>query len=196
VGLLPAEAVGVPEHRRAIAWLKGKTGQESSWSYKLRQRLSGNKDELPEGWPWFPGASAWVIPTSFSILAFERENRMSPDSELSERIASGKRFLQQHMCADGGWNYGGNRALGQDFASYPETTGVALLALRGAKLDRSLSMAQKQLGECRSAEGIAWLRMGLAAHGVNIATEAEPPRRTIADTALWELAAASRNPLI
>ena len=121
---------------------------------------------------------------------------MKPDSELSDRIASGKRFLQQHVCADGGWNYGGNRALGQDFDSYPETTGIALLALRGAKIDRSIEKAKAQIANCRSAEGLAWLRMGLAAHGVNVNTEIEPPRRTIADNALWELASASRNPLL
>jgi hypothetical protein len=196
VGLLPAEAVGVPQHRRAIDWLRGQTGRESGWRYRFDQWLHGNKQEFPEGWPWFPGAAAWVIPTSLAVLAFEREVEIHPDSELQARIAKGKQFLISHMCADGGWNHGSNQALGRDGDSYPETTGIALLATRGMNVDRSLAMAKKHLADCRSAEGIAWLRMGLAAHGDNTRGAADPPRRTITDSALWELAAVPRNPLL
>lgn len=190
VALLPAEVTGVPQRRRALDWLKGQTGQESGWRYKLNQRLNGNKEEFPEGWPWFPGAAPRVIPASFGILAFERES-MSPD-----RVAEGRRFLLSHMCADGGWNHGSNRALGRDGDSYPETTGIALLALRGVKVDRSIAQARKLLNECRSAEGIAWLRMGLAAHGIIAQAPVEPRLRTIVDNALSKLADAPRNPLL
>ena len=70
---LPEQAIGPERLKRAITWLKGQTGRESSWSYRLRQRIAGNKEKYPDGWPWFPGAAAWVIPTAFGILAFERE---------------------------------------------------------------------------------------------------------------------------
>jgi len=196
VGLLPAQAIGLPGHLRAIEWLKRETGRESSWSYKLGQRLSGNKDEYPDGWPWFPGSSAWVVPTSFAILAFQRALRTRRDSRLEARVAAGKRFLLSRMCADGGWNYGANRALGRDGDSYPETTGIALLALKGIEMDKPIAAAKRHLAGCNSAEGIAWLRMGLAAHGENVPFSAEPIRRTTIDAALWALATAGVNPLL
>jgi hypothetical protein len=196
VGLLPPEVAGVPQHRRALEWLRGQTGKESSWSFKLRQRLNGSREEYPDGWPWFPGASAWVVPTSLAVLAFERELKVRPDEGLTARVDAGKAFLMSRMCADGGWNYGANRALGRDGDSYPETTGIALLALRGRKLDRSIAAAKKQLAACRSAEGRAWLRMGLAAHGEKPNAGREPVCRTNMDMALWALASAAVNPLL
>jgi hypothetical protein len=207
VGLLPEQAIGVQRHQRAIQWLKGHTGRESGWYYKIQQRLNGNplygntnKEVFAEGWPWFPGAAAWVIPTTFAILAFERELAIRHDSgvdpELAERVALGKKYLLSHMCADGGWNYGANRALGRDGDSYPETTGIALLGLRGVKIDRSIAAAKKHLASCLTAEGISWLRMGLAAHGESISVFVEPACRTTMDAALWALASAPVNPLL
>ena len=196
VGLLPPVVVGAPRHSRALAWLKDQTGRETSWSFKLRQRLNGSREEFPVGWPWFPGASAWVVPTSLAVLAFERELRIRPDSELSARVAAGKRFLLSHMCADGGWNYGAGRALGVDGDSYPETTGVALLALRGENVGRPIAAAKKHLAACRSAEGLAWLKMGLAAHGQSPQIALEPVCRTNTDRALWAMAQAPVNPLL
>jgi hypothetical protein len=193
---MPARVIAESQRRRALAWLKSQTGRESSWTFKLRQRLGGSREEYPDGWPWFPGAAAWVVPTSFAVLAFERELRGHPDGELSARVADGKRFLISRMCADGGWNYGANRALGRDGDSYPETTGIALLALRGVKVERSLAAARKHLAACRSAEGLAWLRMGLAAHGEAAPCTRTPACRTNTDAALWAIANAPRNPLI
>ena len=204
VALLPEEATGGDLAGRAIGWLKGQTGRESSWSYRLRQRFAGNRDEFPEGWPWYPGAAAWVIPTSLGILAFERALRRKDDSGVRELIDAGREFLLTHMCADGGWNHGSNKALGRDGDSYPETTGIALLALHGltksgasaAQLGRARAAAQKHLGACRTAEGIAWLSMALAVHGEKVQREFEPVRRTTMDEALMAMAAAERNPLL
>lgn len=201
VALLPEEAVREQQRRQAIDWLKSRTGRESGWRYKLQQRLGGIKDEYPEGWPWFPGAAAWVIPTSLGILAFERALRRG-DVEtdvLRERVEGAKKFLLTHMCADGGWNHGGNKALGRDGDSYPETTGIALLALNGvasAQMERAKAAARKHLAACRTAEGIAWLRMGLAAHGESVAPVFDPVCRTNMDEALMALAAAVKNPLL
>jgi hypothetical protein len=200
--LLPEDAIAEQQRRQAIGWLRGKTGRESGWVYRLRQRLDGNKEELPDGWPWFPGAAAWVIPTSLGILAFERAVRhgVTERAALEDRIAHGKEFLFVRQCADGGWNHGANRALGRDGDSYPETTGIALLALNGtapsAQLAKAKATARRHLAECRTAEGTAWLRMGLAAHGEVVALGADPVCRTNMDEALLALAAAPRNPLL
>ena len=202
VALLPEAALSERQRRRAIDWLKSRTGQESSWRYKLHQRLNGDNEEYPEGWPWFPGAAAWVIPTSMGLLAFQRavESSLVQASDLKNRIDAGRRFLLTHMGADGGWNHGSNRALGRDGDSYPETTGIALLALRGVpaseQMEKAKTAARKHLATCKTAEGIAWLRMGLAAHGEQATASYEPVRRTIVDHALMSLASASRNPLI
>ncbi len=196
VTLLPSTVLDPARRRRALDWLRERTGRESGLRYRIQQRLAGNKDEYPEAWPWFPGAAAWTIPTSFGILAFERAN--SPG--LTDRIASAKQFLYARQCADGGWNHGSNRALGRDGASYPETTGIALLALHRDKssqsLQRAKTAAHRHLAACRSAEGIAWLRMGLAAHGEQATAPVMPARRTITDEALTALANAKTNPLI
>jgi hypothetical protein len=186
--LLPPERLGQDRYERAVRWLLGQTGQESSLMYRLRQRLSGNRDRLPDGWPWFPGAAAWVIPTSFGMLAFRRARRLTNDPALDRRIASGAEFLFARMCADGGWNHGSSHALGRDGDSYPETTGIALLALRGfpasPALARAVTAAKTHLRTCRTAEGIAWLRMGLAAHGEAVTASFEPAIRTNTDAAL------------
>jgi len=201
VALLPEDAVQQRQRRLAIDWLKSRTGRESGWRYQFQQRLGGNKEDYPEGWPWFPGAAAWVIPTSLGILAFERALRRgdAERDELQTRVEAAKRFLMAHMCADGGWNHGGNKALGRDGDSYPETTGIALLALNGmasARMERAKAAARKHLAGCRTAEGIAWLRMGLAAHGESAEPVFDPVCRTNMDEALMALAAAVRNPLL
>ena len=200
IALLPEEAIGAARLNQAVKWLEGQTGRESSWSYRFQQWRAGNKDEFPDGWPWFPGAAAWVIPTSLGILAFERELSRREDRKLRARVESGREFLFARMCADGGWNHGSNHAMGRDGDSYPETTGIALTALhnapKSAQIERGKAAARRHLATCRTAEGIAWLRMGLQAHGETVHVQSQPKPRTTEDAALLALASAARNPLL
>jgi hypothetical protein len=87
--------------------------------------------------------------------------------------------------------------LGYDAESYPETTGVALLGLTGtpaAALERSLKLAAGEFTACRSAQGRAWLRIGLAAHSQPVPTGGEEPvSRTVTDAALAVLAHAAEQ---
>jgi squalene cyclase len=198
--LMPEEAIGAERLKQALEWLEGQTGRESSWSYRIQQVIHGIHEKDPEGWPWFPGTAAWVIPTSLGILAFERALRRGENSRLRDRVNSAREFLFGRMCADGGWNHGANRALGRDGDSYPETTGIALTALRRApqtaNVERAKQAARRHLAACRTAEGVAWLRMGLAAHG-EVATPQSPPvPRTTMDAALTVIASGSWNPLL
>lgn len=200
VSLLPDDALSAERRSVAVRWLKGQTGQESGWQFRLQQWLQGNKDKYPEGWPWFPGAAAWAIPTSLGILAFERAMKKDNDSELRRRVDTGTEFLLGRMCADGGWNHGSNRALGRDGDSYPETTGIALLALHACgekqQMERAKAAARRHLATCKTAEGIAWLRMALAAHNEPATPAFTPVIRTVTDQALTALADAPHNPLL
>jgi hypothetical protein len=198
VALLPPEHLGASAHARAIAWLVRTTGTESTPTYRLREWLLGNP-RLPEqefpGWPWIPNTAAWVGPTSLAVLALDKEYRRRPVPAIRERIDSGRRFLQTRMCREGGWNHGSVRALGYESSPYPETTGMALAALRGVRsptTERSLTVAQRFLGECRSADALNWLRLGLLAHGQLPAGYCHPleiAERTLPDTSLGLLVA-------
>ncbi len=171
VALLPVELLGRARHAAAIRWLMGTIGRESTLAYRVREFLLGHSippEQEFVGWPWIPGAAAWVGPTSVAILALDKERRHNPSGSVTERIAAGRNFLLQRMCGGGGWNHGSARPLGYDSDPYPETTGMALAALRGIqspKVDRSLEVARRFLTQCRSADAFNWLRLGLLAHG-------------------------------
>jgi len=152
-------------------WLLQVEGAESGWVSRVRRwLLSGNNQEIRfQGWPWFPGASAWVAPTALTIVAMQQLSPLVPHLTFAPRIDSASQFLLSRRCADGGWNHGSSRALGYDGSSYAETTGLALLALQGKSqqtMNRSNEMAIALLRNCRSVEGWSWLQMGLRAQGV------------------------------
>jgi hypothetical protein len=169
--LLPPGLGGDTLQRGSSAWLMSTSGQESSVLYRLRQRLLGNSippDQEFSGWPWVPGSAAWVGPTALAILALEKQWRRTSAPELRARAEEGRRFLLARVCREGGWNHGSARALGYDARPYPETTGMALAALRGTSVENlrpSIDTALRFLSESRSADAIQWLRLGLFAHG-------------------------------
>jgi hypothetical protein len=193
--LLPRDGLGRSCHENAIHWLMGQSGKETSFVYRLRSELIGNGqrgDEPRRGWPFFPGAAAWVTPTAFGVLALEKARRSEATSGVQQRILIGREFLMDRICKDGGWNYGRSNVLGVDAPSYPETTGQALLALnqvRSPQLDRALNAAEEEARSCQSSEGLSWLQLGLQAHGV---VAAGPSRnlvcRHVVDSALHILA--------
>jgi hypothetical protein len=172
LALLPAgEAISAASHAAAIRWLMGTVGHESTAGYRVREWLLGHAipaDQEFAGWPWVPGAAAWVGPTSVALLALDRENQRRPSDAIRDRIATGRKFLLCRMCHGGGWNHGSARPLGYDSDPYPETTGMALAALRGEtapEVGQALGVARRFLAECRSADALNWLRLGLLAHG-------------------------------
>ena len=193
VALLPPEQLGAAAHEGAIRWLLGTTGNESTTVYRLREWLLGNArpaDQEFAGWPWTHGAAAWVGPTSLAILALERESRRRQSAEIARRITEGRQFLATRCCHEGGWNHGAVQALGYDSGPYPETTGMALAALRGVdtpEVRRSIDLAQRFLAESHSADAINWLGLGLMAHGCMPAGYSRPAGvecRTLLETSL------------
>jgi len=201
VGLLPPETIGAKRHARAVEWLLGQNGMESSPVFRLSAFLRDGK--LPDGpdlsgWPWYPGTAAWVTPTCLGILALKKCCWRRPAADLRERIDRAQAFLLSRRCADGGWNHGSARSRGYNSDSYPETTGQALLALAGtdrANLEEPLRLAQRFLRQQRSAGGAAWLRLGLLAHQQfpAVAPIFTMPCRTVPDAALTFLAAVAEQ---
>jgi hypothetical protein len=184
---------------RAAAWLLSQTGQETSFVFRLRMRLLNvHLDDVEfDGWPWFPGAAAWVTPTALSILAMKKYSSAgsSPHNDrIHNRIDEGRRFLLSRRCRDGGWNHGSSKALGYDSGSYPETTGAALLALHdssASELASAEALAERQLPACRSMEAASWLTLGLASRGRKVDRVPRPPRNTTMELALSTLAQAA-----
>ena len=197
VSLLPPQLLGSVAHRRAIEWILKTTGEESTLLYRVRERLLGNP-RIPEaefpGWPWVPGTAAWVGPTSVAILALDKESRRNDSHAIRKRIDDGQRFLLRRMCLEGGWNHGSARALGYELRPYPETTGMGLAALRGVsspKVHQALGVAKGFLKECRAADALNWLRIGLLAHGqlpAGFCPPAQVAYRTLPETSLEYLA--------
>lgn len=197
--LLPTELAGGADRNRGAAWLLAQTGRESGFVYRLRMRLLGvrtDTDQQFEGWPWYPGTAAWVAPTALSILAMEKLGRRSGDARLGERIAQGRAFLMARRCRDGGWNHGSTRALGYDSDSYPETTGVALLALHGSKapgMMGAVAAAERHLAQCKSPEAASWLTLALLAQGRQPSQLELATHGGTVELALAALAQAARN---
>lgn len=190
--LLPEEKIGAGPRRRAIRWLLGVQGEESTALEGIRRRLLGGKsspDSRNPGWPWTVGAAAWVNPTTVALLALEREQRLNPSAAVIARAEEGRRYLLSHMCTEGGWNYGATRAWGFDTKPYPETTGMALAALRGVRspqMEQALAAGLRFLAT-PAADAQNWLRLGLRAHGQLPESYQPPPAvhyRTVPDVAL------------
>ncbi len=182
--------------RRAIGWLLRQTGEESTAFTRVREWILGAKSdyETVHGWPWYPGTAAWVVPTSLTLLALRKLQIRHRQPGLADRLNQGRRFLVSRRCEDGGWNHGSARALGFQAVSYPETTGLALLALAGQSgLDRSFAKAESHYRDCRSREGRSWIELAFLAHGRPLAPASDAvPTRTLLDVALGLLAEKAR----
>jgi hypothetical protein len=185
VGLLPEPLIGQHARQTGTHWLLEQTGQESTVVFRVRQWMMGNHDVdggADRGWPWFPGAAAWVMPTAISVLALMKEQRIRPSVPTQARIAAGQHYLLSHACKEGGWNHGSTRVLGYEAKPYPETTGVALMALKNVKsqvVAQGISVAERFLSDPK-CPGASWLRLALSAHGRPVA--AEPMAASVSGT--------------
>ena len=181
--------------RRGLRWIRAQRSAEPSAFSRICQWLAGNSERLNRdgGAPWVTGTSAWVIPTCVTALALRRALRLMPDQACRRRLEAAREFLIARRLPDGGWNHGGFFARNEQVSSYPETTGLALLALRelpGDIMASTLRRAESLACETRSADAYAWLHLGLAALGRRAPAVSGFPFRcwTIVDSALSLLA--------
>lgn len=183
VALLPADLLGPDEHRHALAAVRAGAGALPQWTDRLRQWMLGVKtteSQPARGWPWVPGTAAWLVPTAMSILALRKDAGAAIENRTL--LEHAQNYLLERQCKDGGWNHGSSRALGYESSSYPETTGLALLALRGvrnAAVERGIAKAAQHARNCQTLEGAYWLRLAFYAHGRT--SQVDAPQRSSAD---------------
>lgn len=202
--LLPQDLIQRFDTEKIARWVAAQSGRESGWVFRLRLLLLGVRAQDSyafDGWPWYPGAAAWTAPTAITILALEKMNRGRRDAALEARIERGRDFLLVRHCRDDGWNHGSTHALGYDSDSYPETTGLALLALhapqikevKAQQVERGIARAETLLARCQSNEAAHWLTLGLSAHGRTPAAPRLASHGTTMELALALLADAARK---
>jgi len=183
-------------HRRGTSWLLGQILPEDSPVGRFVSRLQGvPSDSRPAGGsPWFPGTAAWISPTALSVLTLSNHAATNNDPWLRSQLDESRKFILSRRCRDGGWNHGGAKYRSDSASSYPETTGMALLALQGvepSKVIFPLERAVAFVSAPTSVEGLSWLQLGLLAHGRDHrAIQTNLPCRTARDAALRLLALA------
>jgi hypothetical protein len=189
---------------RAVAWLLGQKPAETSGVIGFLQRLLNTPGSRPPpgGAAWYPGTAAWVAPTAMQIFALARAATLTGDPMLQQALEQARSFLLARRLADGGWNHGGWYAASERVASYPETTGMALAALRGFPpqvLRPSIDLAEATVARAGSLEAWAWLNMSLVIHNRRASTEradapVEFPVWTVRDLALGILSSNASSP--
>jgi hypothetical protein len=149
-----------PLSRALSGTLSGLRLHEDEWDFSLK------------GWPWKPGNSSWVEPTVHAVVALKKARLTKAggsNPELRERVRMGEAHLINVRCSDAGWNYGNNVILGGQLPGYPETTGLALVALQGhADVGKSLDVAAQWLQDTNSPLAKAWLTIALRLHGTAV----------------------------
>jgi hypothetical protein len=163
---------------RARGWLLRQAGRETSLVERWRRWLHGEQSpELAlEGWPWLPSTAGWAVPTALTLAALRLTTSLD-DSEARRRVRAGRAFLLSRAAKTGGWNHGSIRVFDIEGAAYPETTGCALIGLRGVRapaVGLAVARARVWLAEARSAESWAWLRLGLLAQGIDMEPRVPP----------------------
>lgn len=189
---------------RAIAWLLAQKPAETSGVIGFLQRLldTPGSHPPPGGAAWYPGTAAWVAPTAMRVFAMARAAALTGDPILKHAVEQARNFLLIRRLADGGWNHGGWYAASERVASYPETTGMALAALRGFPpqvMRPSIDLAEASIARAGSLEAWAWLNMSLVIHNRRAPTErsdapVEFPVWTVRDLALGILSSNASSP--
>ncbi len=196
---LPANGSTLPPHCRGISWVVRQVQPGEAPMERFLARLQGNRAGFrpPGGSSWFPGTAAWIAPTAMATLALLNETRKNKHPALCRYVADNQQFILSRRCRDGGWNHGGGKYRSENANSYPEMTGMALLALQGVnprELLLPLARATDFVQSPSSLEALSWLQLGLLAHGRDYrALKTELPCRTIRDLSLRLLALAGNG---
>jgi hypothetical protein len=183
--------------QKGVSWLLGSSGVESDLLNRIVVAIGMVKAERNmslKGWPWKPGTSSWVEPTSHALVALRKAAVKVSSNELRERVRIGQKQLLDCRSNDGGWNYGSPEALGVNLPSYPETTALALVGLQGTKgLDGAFDVAAKMTRATPSPLARAWLTIAMRLHGVPVDEPSGALSPDIMITAIEALSSADGN---
>jgi len=173
----------------ALAWTAAQVYPDDlSLSLLLARALHVPPPHAPGSVAWYPGTAGWVTPTALATLVFVRAAQQKNRPELRNLAAATSSYLLSRRCTDQGWNHGGSSTRSEDANSYPETTGLALLALRAALVNlprESVALATQFTANPESIEGLSWIQLALESPGLTIADPPRlPPPRTTRDCSL------------
>jgi hypothetical protein len=185
----------------ALSWVASQVYPDDfSIPLLLAKALNVPPAHAPGSVPWFPGTAGWVTPTALTALTLLRASGERNRPDLRTLALKCGAYLLGRRCIDDGWNHGGSKTRSEDATSYPETTGLALLALRAADINppaASLTLARRFATHPESSEGFSWIQMALASPVPDPASL--PPPRTTRDSALRLLSLAAlegQNPFL
>lgn len=189
---------------RAVAWLLDQKPAQTSGVIGLLQRLLNTPGSHPPpgGASWYPGTAAWVAPSAMRVFALVRAAALTGDPIVHHAVKQARDFLLARRLADGGWNHGGSYGASEPVTSYPEATGMTLLALQGLPvhaLQRSIDLAETNIACAASLESWAWLNMSLVVHKRRPLLQHSDPRIefpiwTVRDLALGFLSSNASSP--
>jgi hypothetical protein len=173
----------------ALAWIASQVYPDDlSLSLLLSKALHLPPAHAPGSVAWYPGTAGWVTPTALSALTLLRAAQQRNRPDLKELADQSCAYLLSRRCMDSGWNHGGSSTRSEDAISYPETTGLALLALRAASVSlpaQSVALATRFAAQPGSIEGLSWIQLALESPADSIPDPPQIPLpRTTRDCAL------------
>lgn len=176
VGITAADKTpGWPTSQAVLAWSKvdgvahaANLRRGSEWLLRaegvaLEHTPALGHDPTIVGWPWVLSTHSWLEPTAWALIAL----RATGNSD-NARYREGVRLLLDRLLPTGGANYGNTFVLGQKLRPQIEPTGLAVVALGGARdasgrLDASIKYLRSSVNEQTPGVSLAYGLMGLAA---------------------------------
>jgi hypothetical protein len=120
-----------------------------------------------QGWGWIEDTYSWVEPTSLAIIALKTLGK-GDHPRVSEAIA----LLLDRELEEGGWNFGNKKVFGSKLFPMPETTGMALCALKGyatqQEIEKSLAYLQGEYLKLKTPLSLAWAILGLSSFDITL----------------------------
>jgi len=142
---------------RAVAWLLAAGGKTAD-----RSPAMGHDASL-QGWSWAVGTHSWLEPTCYGVVALRCCGLAG-----HPRAREGVQLVLDRLLPQGGANYGNTLVLGNTLLPHVPTTGLALLALAGNRLqdpriEASLGLLEQRLGPETTAMSLSFALLGLTA---------------------------------
>jgi len=161
--------------QRAVDSLVHTRGREGHWLWRWKFKLVDTQakfDPGKYGWPWLPGASSWVVPTAFALVALKQFVSCTPSEAARQRIRTGVEMLFDRACVGGGWNAGNSIVYGAPLAPHVEPTAIALIALQdefpNQLIRDSLAWLKLHVENLTAIWSLSWSILSLFLYGIPV----------------------------